>query len=317
MSRLPASVDHLPIRLKRILFAANFTETSATALPYAAAFARRFGSEILVAHVIPQEEYGHIEPERLDAALVEMKQAARKRIEGLLAASSFSDIPFRIHLGHGDVMTVIASLVEKENIDLIVAGSEGRHGIQKLLSPSKDEEIARAAPCPVLLIGPEVAVAPEAEMRIERILHPTDFHPQSKPVMEYAYALAEAYAADLCLLHVADNIWKEPLSTRMTPEAFCRMRLLENGLPEHEPTIEPSFQVEFGSPESLILEAAQKRGVQLIVMGVPLTAHPGFSSHLPGPLVYDVASHALSPVLAVRHAKRDESEGATEAAAKK
>jgi nucleotide-binding universal stress UspA family protein len=302
MSDFSGSIDCLPIRLKRILFASNFTETSAMALPYAAAFARRFNGEIYAMHVIARGEYEHIEPSQLDATLRQMKATAEVRIKRLLSIARFSEIPYRILLAHGDVMETIAAKVRENEIDMIVAGSHGRHGIKKLLSPSTDEAIARDVACPVLLIGPEVTVAPEAEVCIARILLATDFQPKSKSVMDYGYALAAAYNADIYFLHVADDVWREPLSTRMTPEAFCRMRLLEKGLPEHAHGIEPKFLVEFGSPESLILETAQKIGAQLIVAGVPVTAHAGLSSHLPGPLAYDVASHAICPVLAVRDA---------------
>jgi nucleotide-binding universal stress UspA family protein len=302
MSQISGSIDYLPIRLKRILFASNFTETSAMALPYAAAFARRFGAEICAMHVIAPEEVEHIEPAQLDATLRQMKADAEKRIRGLLSAAQFDEIPYRILLAHGDVREAIAAQVRENQIDMIVAGSHGRHGVRKLLSPSIDEAIARGVACPVLLVGPEVTVPPEAEVRIARILLATDFQSKSKPVMDYAYSLAAAYKAEIYVLHVADDVWREPLSTRMTAEAFCRMRLLEKGLPEHAHGIEPKFLVEFGSPESLILETAQKIGAQLIVAGLPATAHAGLSSHLPGPMAYDVASHAVCPVLAIGNA---------------
>ncbi len=293
-------VDQFSIRLKRILFATDFSETSAAALPYAAAFARRFGAEICVTHIIPTEEYAHIEPEQLDDALQKMKQAAKKRIERLLAESHFSQIPFRIFLDHGDIIEAISALVEREEIDLIVAGSHGRHGLQKLFAPAVDESLARIAACPALLVGPNVEVKPETEAQIQSILHPSDLKAYSRSALEYAYALSQAYGAAFHLLHIAEDAWQEPLSTRMTPEAFCRMRLLENELPAHAAGIGMHFHVEFGSPESLILEAAEKYHPQIIVMGVPGTAHPELSSHLPGPLVYNIASHALCPVLAVR-----------------
>jgi nucleotide-binding universal stress UspA family protein len=293
-------IEQLPMRLRRILFATDFSLASAKALPFAAAIASHFRSELFVTHVIPPESYRHIAPEHLDAALTEMKEAARRRIAASLAAARFSDVSFQIVLDHGDVLSVVSALVEKHCIDWIVAGSHGRHGIPKLFSPSVDEAIAKAAACPVLIVGPEAAVGSEVGLRFERILHPTDFLPESRKAMDCAYALARAYRAKLYLLHAADNVWKEPLSTRMTAETFCRMRLLENGLSHSEPGVSPEFLVDFGPPETLILEAVKKLGIQLTVLSLPGTAHPSLSSHLPGPLAYNIASHALCPVLVVR-----------------
>ena len=291
-----------PIRLERILFATDFSQTAATALPYGAAVARRFGSTIYVANVIHADEYAHIEPNQLDRTLDQMKQAAEQRIKALLASSHFDDIPFQVILDHGDPTAVIAALVDKHSIDLIVAGSHGRHGIHKLLSPSMDESIARAAACPALLIGPAAAIEPEAEVHLKQMLLATDFSPESRRAVEYAYTLAKAYGAKLYVFHVAEDVWSEPLSTRMSANAFCRMRLLEIGWPQSEQGIEPEFLVEFGPSETLILEAAAKHGVELIVVGVPRTTHPHLSSHLPGPLAYNLASHSRCPVLAVRSA---------------
>jgi nucleotide-binding universal stress UspA family protein len=292
--------DNIPIRLERILFATDFSKISAMALPYAAAIARRFGSSIYVAHVIPAEEYTHIAPEQLDRTLREMKQEAEHRITGLLTSSHFKDIPFQVVLAHGDPTAVTAALVDEHSIDLIVAGSHGRHGLHKLLSPSMDEAIARAAACPALLIGPKASIEPEAEVHLKSILFATDFSPHSRRAMEYAYALAKAHSAHLYVFHVAEDVWNEPLSTRMSADAFCRMRLLENDLPQSLGGVEAEFLVEFGPPEALILEAAEKQAVQLIVVAVPSTSHPHLSSRLPGPMAYNLASHARCPVLSVR-----------------
>lgn len=153
------------------------------------------------------------------------------------------------------------------------------HGVQKLLSGSVAEEISRLAACPVLLIGPEVASEPEAEVPPDRILHATDFSPESKHAMNYAYALARAYGAHLYFLHVAEDVLNEPLSTRMPADAFIRLRLLEKGWPPREEGIEPEFLVEFGSPEVRTLEVADQRVAQLIVLNVHGTTHPDLSAH--------------------------------------
>jgi universal stress protein A len=296
--RLPE--EHHPVRLQRILFATDFSPTAAMALPYAAAIARRFNAEVYVTHVIPADEYQHIQLSERDATLRQMKQSAEERIRTLLTSSHLNNISFQILLEHGDILEVISALVATHNIDLIVAGSHGRHGIHKMFSPPVEEGIAQAVRCPALLIGPQAEIDPEANLDLKRILYATDFAAESGPALDYAYTLANAYDSDLYIFHVAENVWKEPLSTRMTPEEFCRMRLLENGLPLNDQGIEPRYLVDFGPAESLILEAAQKRQVQLIVVSVPEATHPHLSSHLPGPMAYNLASHARCPVLGVR-----------------
>ncbi|PYV27309.1 MAG: hypothetical protein DMG24_04880 [Acidobacteria bacterium] len=45
------------IKLKNILFATDFSPASLTALPYAAALARRYASKIYLAHIIMPEAY--------------------------------------------------------------------------------------------------------------------------------------------------------------------------------------------------------------------------------------------------------------------
>lgn len=88
----------------------------------------------------------------------------------------------------------------------------------------------------------------------------------------------------------------------MPADAFIRLRLPEKGWPPREEGIEPEFLVEFGSPEVRTLEVADQRGAQLIVLNVYGTTHPDLSAHLPGPLAYDIVSHARCPVLVVRGA---------------
>jgi nucleotide-binding universal stress UspA family protein len=301
MPQPPATVASPSFR--RILFASNFSLASAAALPYAVAFARRFRGEIIALHVVSPDEEPRLNSGHPGAVLEELGREAESRIRSLLAAAHGQDLAFRVVVEGGEVASVLSTTVEHERIDLVVAGSEGRHGIQKVLSPPVDEEIAETAHCPVLLVGPESAPPSGRDLRVGRLLHPTDFNPHSTPVIQHAYALAAAFSAQISFLHIADNVWTEPLSTRMTAEAFCRMRMLENGLPEHSPDLEPAFLVEFGPPEQMILETSDRIGAGLILMGVPAPAHPLLAAHFPGPLAYDIASHARCPVLVLRNAR--------------
>jgi nucleotide-binding universal stress UspA family protein len=294
------STENAPIRFDRVLLTTDFSSMSEKALPYAAAIVRHFGATLYVVHVIATEDYAHIPPSEHTQALARMKQEAERQITAILATSHFQGIPHKIILDHGDVLTVLSRIVEGQDVDLIVAGTHGKHGLEKLLSGSMAEEIFRLASVPVLAIGPEVEIDPQAEVRLERILYATDFSPESGRALRYACALAKQYGAQLYFLHVVEDVWQEPLSTRVSAEPFCRVRLGENGFSDILEGLQPEFLVEFGMAEQLTLEVAQNRDVQLMVLSVPGTTHPALSAHFPGPIAYNIVGHARCPVLGVR-----------------
>jgi nucleotide-binding universal stress UspA family protein len=294
-----ADKNNRTINFRRILFMTDFSRVSAMSLPYAAAFARRFAATLLVLHVISPESHTQSPGEKRDEVFEEQRRQAGERIRALLAGPSFDGIRHEVLVERGDIWPVMSTVAEKQNVDLIVIGTHGRHGLQKLLAGSLAEEISELALCPVLLAGPEVSAVSEAALRIERILYATDFSQESRRAMDYAYELARTYAAHLVFLHVAEDVAAEPLSTRMPAEVFFRARFLEKHWPQAEEGIQPEFVVEFGSPEAITLEIAQERKVQLIVLGKPRTDHPQLVAHLPGPLAYNVMSHARCPVLLV------------------
>lgn len=292
--------EQVSVRIKRILFPTDFTLASSAALPYAAAMARRFGSTIYAVHVIQPESYAQVPPGERDMVLEGMSREAEEQVRALLAHSHFKGIPCEMVLERGEVLPVLSQLVERLDIDLIVTASHGKHGFHKLLTSSVAEEIARLAACPVLLIGPEVNVAPEGEVHLDRILFATDFSAESPQAMDYAYELARVYAAHLCFLHVIEAVWTEPLATRVPAEDFFRLRLAERGWPVSKEGIEPELLVRNGSRETVTLETAAERDVQLIVLSIPGTGHPDLAAHLPGPFAYNIVSHARCPVMIVR-----------------
>ncbi len=287
------------IVFKRILFATDFSPASTEALPYAVAIARQFGATLYLAHVIPPDAYDLIPANERDAALENMQAHVEEQMIGLRSKLLLKEVTHEALIDHGAVWPMLAAMAEKYEVDLIVIGVHGRRGVEKLLMGSIAEEILRCAPRPILMIGPEAAAAPQMEAGFRRILYATDFSPQSEPAMHYGCSLAERYGASLFFLHVAEDVWKEPLSTRMQAADFFRMRLLEKQWVLGE-GIAPEFRVVFGPRAECILETARQLQIELIVLGVRGTRYPRVAAHLPGPTAYDVVSHARCPVLVIR-----------------
>lgn len=288
-----------PVLFKRILFATDFSPSSTAALPYAVAAARHFGAKLYLAYVIPTDAYDLIPAAERDSALQNMRRHAEFQMAGLRATLLLRGLRHDVLIDHGHVWPMISLMVEKRGIDLIVIGTHGRRGVEKLLLGSTAEEILRCAQVPVLMVGPDNLVPPEKEAKPQRILYATDFSPESELAMHCACSLSREYNATLVFLHVAENVWREPLSTRMQPADFFQLRFME----KHwalDAGITPEYYVEFGAPAGFILEIARRLQIELIVLGVRGVHYPRLAAHLPGPTAYDVVSHAGCPVLVVR-----------------
>lgn len=300
MAAVSKTGEAQPVRLKEIVFATDFSEVSAKALPYAAAIARGFDSTLHVVHVIPKSEYAHIPEAEREAALATARSEAEQRVKALLAASHFRGVRSEVRLDHGEILPVLESEVEKRKADLIVVGMHGRHGLEKALLGSKAEEILRLGPVPVLAVGPEVTVEPEAELEVKRLLCVVDFSPGAGRALHYAEALARRWGTRLTVLYVVRDIWAEPLSTRMPGDGFLRARLIEAGRMQSIDDLEPELVVEFGQAEERVLEVAERSGAQLMVIETSGTEHPALAAHMPGPLAYNLCVHARCPVLGIR-----------------
>jgi nucleotide-binding universal stress UspA family protein len=118
--------------------------------------------------------------------------------------------------------------------------------------------------------------------------------------LHYAYFLAREYGASLSLLHVAEDVWKEPLSTRLRPADFFLERMLERHWKVEDQGVAPEYYVEFGPRADCILEVAARLQSELIVIGVRGSRYPRIAAHLPGPTAYDVVTRARCPVLVIR-----------------
>jgi nucleotide-binding universal stress UspA family protein len=291
------------VHIDRILLATDFSAGSMAALPYAVALARRFHSKLYLAHVVPSEAYCLVPMSDRDSVLESVKAHANAQMAGLRAMTVLGGIAHEVLIDHGDVWPTLSAMAEKEAIDLLVIGTHGRRGVEKLLLGSTAEEILRLAQRPVLMVGPLCSVAPETELSLRRILHATDFSPEAEPAMHYAYSLAKAYGATLALLHVAEDVWQEPLSTRLRPVDFFRERLLERHWVVEQEGVVPEYYVEFGPRADCILEISDKLRTELIVIGVRGARYPHVAAHLPGPTAYDVVTRARCPVLVLRGAQ--------------
>ncbi len=304
--------SHTGISLKNVLFATDFSAASEAALPYAAAIGRLYGSQLHVVHVMSPASYiasAPIDPVTVESMHEAACSDAHHRMEAL--SSQLKTVPHHTYVRHGDVWQSLSDIIRTHEIDLLIVGTHGRTGVEKLVLGSKAEEILRQAPCPVLTVGSKVSgraklpmiegeekeLSP-VEISLRQIVYATDFSPESLAAAPFATSLAQEFQAKLTLLHVIEKY--TDMARRPRPIDLALQRL-ERLVPEEASLwCSPRTSVQFGAPAECILHEALDSRADLIVLGVRSAAgHIGAATHLPWATAHKVIANAPCPVLTI------------------
>jgi universal stress protein A len=148
-SRLPS--DTL-FRLKRILVPVDFSDCSKKALAYAVPFAKQFGAEIVLTHVVhPFIPAPELTPIQTDAIIAEMRGGGKSELEKL-RLSITDDVKITTVLRVGHPAHEIVKAAAETDADLILLSTHGRTGLGRVFFGSVAEHVTRYARCPVLTV---------------------------------------------------------------------------------------------------------------------------------------------------------------------
>jgi nucleotide-binding universal stress UspA family protein len=200
------------------------------------------------------------------------------------------------------VWPVLSEMLKKGDVDLIVLGTRGRTGLEKILLGSSAEEVFRRSPVPILTIGPTVRDGAHNAGRFRCVLFATDLQAASPAAAAYAVSLAQENQARLVLLHVLPkpaNRKGDKSDEGSVAEALHRLHELVPA--EAELWCRPEALVQHGDPAEQILAAAKENKAELIVLGAHgMEGMAAITSHFARATAYKVIVNAPCPVLTVR-----------------
>ncbi len=276
------------IALKTIVVRTDFSAASEVALQYAIALARHYGAKIELVHGAEPKTHKPDEPEAaLRAASPE--QMLRRQVKecGDLECSSW--------FFTGTPLEVVERLLSFEKVDLVVLGTQGASGMKKLSAGAANEHLFRHIHCPVLAVGPAVAV-PEPGWYPKRIVLTTDLQSDESTAAKCAALLAREHESSLALLYVAQPAPKPfPLDQEVSAKPYFQTRLRE--LMSYKPELDypADYWVEFAEdPVKSILQVVREKAIDLLVMSVHREEPWGFHfvHH-----AYRIVSESPCPVL--------------------
>ncbi len=302
------------IEIKRIMCPVDFSEFSRHALTYAIAVARWYESRVSVLHVFANWPVVDVIPslrtEEMQA--ISFKDIDREALMGQLqhvvereTATGVQVEPVLVDAP--DAYRAILARAEAEKADLIVMGSHGRSGFERLLLGSITEKVLRKASCPVMVVPPRAGdVASSDTVQFKRILCPVDFSDSSITALTYAISMAEEADAHLTALHVVElpaglyeaSAMFDTAEFRAAAEA-ASLRQLGALVPESARLYcQIETIVSEGRTSTEILRLAADRKSDLIVMGV--SGRGAVDRMVFGSNTHRVIQSASCPVLTIR-----------------
>lgn len=304
------------IEIRRILCPVDFSDCSRRAIDHAMAIARWYGSKVTALHVhpLPPVAAAPTGPIIFEPMLltVEMRAQLASELKRLLIAEAAPGVDTDVVLCEGGTAAGILEQAVRIEADLLVMGTHGRSGVDRLLIGSVTERVLRKAAQPVLTVPPAAADAvPAAPVLYKSILCPVDFSDTSMRALEYAFSMAREADARLTVLHVTPQEFDLPVEDRgddssLTIAEFFERRerqarhRLEDAVragKEEYCTAEP-VTTRAHRPWEEILRVAAERRADLIVMGVQ--GRGAVDLMLFGSTTQRVIRQAACPVLTLR-----------------
>ena len=280
------------ISFKNILFLTDFTTASKGAFVYAVALARHFNARLYPAHaVVPYL------PTELDAPMATdvLASIEAEKHEQLVELTKDHGVASTALVTQQALEDAVPRWINEHGIDLIVMGTHGRKGVDRMFLGSTAEAIVRLAKCPVLTVGPQVIAAP-GDLSIKKVLLATGLTKETDPAASYALSFAQEEHADLTVLHILPSPAETQEDWKTLADIACSE--MKELAPFEEGPTKTDFFVEPGDPATVILEYAKKLRAGLIVLG--LSPATKTSTHFRRGVAYKVISSAPCAVLTVR-----------------
>jgi nucleotide-binding universal stress UspA family protein len=263
---------------KHLLVPLDGSNLAESVLPDAAYLSQALNASVTLIHIIEKNAPKEIHSDRhltdSDEAFHYLEDIAKKSFPNK------SDVKTHVHTTQeSNVARSIAEHAEEFTPDLVILCSHGRGGMRDVLMGSIAQQVIALGETPVLLIRPEESPVPS--IPFQKIFLPLDGNPEHEQSITVAADLARSLQANLHFMMAVptyQTLHGEQAATgKLLPGATAAMLdLAEQGAEEYlnqqldqlkDAQIQLSAEVARGDPVPTIVDAANRYGANLIVLG--------------------------------------------------
>ncbi|MGO8984700.1 MAG: universal stress protein [Terriglobales bacterium] len=268
------------LNIELIVCPVDFSEFSARAYHYAISVAEHYKAGLMALHIVEIARYPYADYAASTGDYEGFCEAMRKGGKDLLLEfveeHTDSEIQPELVVKQGTAADCILSFAESRQADLIVMGTHGRRGYDRLVLGSVANRVMRKAPCPVLTICKPPLDPTPTEMgasrershihHLNRILFCTDFSANSERALNYALSATAEYDAELTLLHVLEEV---PGPAKTQEAITWATEQLDQLIPPLARTaLKIKTAVRIGKPYQQIIQLAEEERIDMVAMAV-------------------------------------------------
>ena len=274
-----------------IVLPTDFQRPARRAFLHSVRLAIAFKARLHILHVIktPTDRSGEARDSRFlrslrTSALLELGRLVRTARDGGASGQPL--------LLYGDPVSSILEAVKRTHAGMIVMGTEGRIGWDRLRIGSTAEALVREAPCPVLTVHGGLAgdvARHSARVHLQRVLMATDFSRPADAALRTASGVALNLGATFRLVHVVDPSSEKARAERKIAAQVHDLR--QRGL-------EAEGQCLNGEPVQAILRDAGVWHADLLALGT--SGRRGLHRLALGSVAEELLRRSGCPVLTVR-----------------
>ncbi len=301
------------LEIKLILCPVDFSEFSIRAYHHALSLAEHYRAELVAQHIVelsryPYADYGASGGDYQEFCRA-LREGGKEQLQEFVNNHTHDEIRPELVVHQGTAPDCILSFAQAHKTDLIVMGTHGQRGFDRLVLGSVTNRVMRRAPCPVLAVckAPHESIVADtaADMaageergrvhHLSRVLFCTDFSENSERALNYALSVRAEYDAELILLHVLEEV---PGPAKMEEAVATAMEQLDKLIPlEGRKTLKIKTAVRIGKPYRQIIQLALEAQIDLVAMGVH--GRGALDLAVFGSTTYRVIQLGPCPVLAV------------------
>ncbi|MEN4006267.1 MAG: universal stress protein [Methanobacterium sp.] len=253
---------------KKILLPTDGSKNAEIAAEHAFILGSKSNAEITVLNVVETPRFMGIRSVDKDKLVDSLKKEGEKsfdRIKDMLMQCKSDGkceegVNLNFESKKGSAADVILKTIEEEDIDLVVMGSSGKGGMDRILLGSVAENTVRSAKVPVL-----VARYFKSELMYRKILIPTDGSEHANKALKHAIWIAGLSGAELIALNVAGI--KEIVKKEGRRSLEKVSKLVEESRTEGEEEIKLTMVMEEGYPADIIVKKIKEENIDLVVIG--------------------------------------------------